>query len=135
MRNLAHKIVFLLITFFAIASCADKGEEFVPTLAITASDGSALDGRTIVVASEGGTNSFQIKSNAKWSIGCKAEWLKFSHAEGEGEGDADITFTANATESARSAVVVVYIQDNQQVRLSFNIIQHAPSIEQPEDNP
>ena len=50
MRNLAHKIVILLITFFAIASCADKGEEFVPTLAITASDGSTLDGRTIVGA-------------------------------------------------------------------------------------
>lgn len=134
------KILFLLALGCLCLACEDKQEEITPQLSITTNDGEALDGASLSFESEGGTAIVKICSNSAWSIGCSAEWISLSMTKGS--GDSEVTISADATEVSRSAVVVVYVDSAQQIRCSFNVVQHEPAPmpddttdENPADNP
>ena len=92
-----------------------------------------MDGASIVLSNEGEQYSFFIKSNTEWIIGCNAEWVKLSTATGR--GNSEVTLSADATMMSRSAVVIIYTLSGQQLRASFNVVQHANAEQEPEERP
>jgi hypothetical protein len=92
-----------------------------------------MDGASIVLSSDGEQYSFVIKSNTEWIIGCNADWVKLSTATGR--GNSEVTLSADATMMSRSAVVIIYTLSGQQLRASFNVVQHANAEQEPEERP
>lgn len=133
MKNRIHNILLLVVALFTICSCTKPSKEIVSTLTITTMEGAPMDGASIVLSSEGEQYSFVIKSNTEWIIGCNAEWVKLSSTTGR--GSSEVTLTADATTMSRSAVVIIYTLSGQQIRASFNVVQHANAEQEPEERP
>ena len=135
MKRFIHNTLLLLAVFFSILSCSDKGEEVAPPQidAIATETGSMLNGASVLLAGDGEQYSFGVRSNTAWTIGCQAEWVHFSSTVGQ--GNKEITLAADATDKSRSAVAIIYAQAAPQIKLSFNIIQHANTEIQPEERP
>ena len=133
MKKRIHNILLLIVALFSIASCSKPSTENVATLTIATKEGASLNGASIVLASEGEQYSFAINSNTEWSIGCNAEWITFSATEGL--GSSEVTVSADATMISRSAVVIIYTLNGQQIRASFNVVQHANAEQNPEEKP
>ena len=92
-----------------------------------------MNNATLIFDGAGEQKSFKVKSNSQWSIECGAEWVTFSTREGS--GDSSVNISANATNISRSAVVIVYVLSAQQIRQTFNIVQHAVPKDEPQDSP
>lgn len=134
MKSRIHNILLLVVALFAICSCSKPSKEtFVSTLTIATMEGAPMDGASIVLSNEGEQYSFFIKSNTEWIIGCNAEWVKLSTATGR--GNSEVTLSADATMMSRSAVVIIYTLSGQQIRASFNVVQHANAEQEPEERP
>ena len=134
MKSRIHNILLLVVALFAICSCSKPSKEtFVSTLTIATMEGAPIDGASIVLSSEGEQYSFVIKSNTEWIIGCNADWIKLSTATGRGY--SEVTLSADATMMSRSAVVIIYTLSGQQLRASFNVVQHANAEQEPEERP
>ena len=134
MKSRIHNILLLVVALFAICSCSKPSKEtFVSTLTIATMEGAPMDGASIVLSNEGEQYSFFIKSNTEWIIGCNAEWVKLSTATGR--GNSEVTLSADATMMSRSAVVIIYTLSGQQIRASFNVVQHANTEQEPEERP
>ena len=133
MKNRIHNILLLVVALFTICSCTKPSKEIVSTLTIATMEGAPMDGASIVLSSEGGQYSFVIKSNTEWIIGCNADWVKLSSTTGR--GSSEVTLTADATTMSRSAVVIIYTLSGQQIRASFNVVQHANAEQEPEERP
>ena len=134
MKSRIHNILLLVVALFTICSCSKPSKEtFVSTLTIATMEGAPMDGAPIVLSSEGEQYSFVIKSNTEWIIGCNAEWVKLSTATGR--GNSEVTLSADATMMSRSAVVIIYTLSGQQLRASFNVVQHANAEQEPEERP
>lgn len=133
MKNRIHNILLLVVALFTICSCTKPSKEIVSTLTITTMEGAPMDGASIVLSSEGEQYSFVIKSNTEWIIGCNADWVKLSSTTGR--GSSEVTLTADATTMSRSAVVIIYTLSGQQIRASFNVVQHANAEQEPEERP
>lgn len=133
MKNRIHNILLLVVALFTICSCTKPSKEIVSTLTIATMEGAPMDGASIVLSSEGEQYSFVIKSNTEWIIGCNAEWVKLSSTTGR--GSSEVTLTADATTMSRSAVVIIYTLSGQQIRASFNVVQHANAEQEPEERP
>ena len=134
MKSRIHNILLLVVALFTICSCSKPSKEtFVSTLTIATMEGAPMDGASIVLSSEGEQYSFVIKSNTEWIIGCNAEWVKLSTATGR--GNSEVTLSADATMMSRSAVVIIYTLSGQQIRASFNVVQHANAEQEPEERP
>lgn len=130
-----HLILIWCAAACLLLSCSDESN-IIPLLEIQ-SNGSTLNNASITFDRNGSNIAIEILSNVQWKIGCEAEWLTISPREGEGNGE--VLISADATSAARSAVVVVYLSDYNQVRHTFNIIQQGPITEPTpdsgEDNP
>ena len=134
MKSRIHNILLLVVALFAICSCSKPSKEtFVSTLTIATMEGAPMDGASIVLSNEGEQYSFVIKSNTEWIIGCNADWVKLSTATGR--GNSEVTLSADATMMSRSAVVIIYTLSGQQLRASFNVVQHANAEQEPEERP
>ena len=134
MKSRIHNILLLVVALFTICSCSKPSKEtFVSTLTIATMEGAPMDGASIVLSNEGEQYSFFIKSNTEWIIGCNAEWVKLSTATGR--GNSEVTLSADATMMSRSAVVIIYTLSGQQLRASFNVVQHANAEQEPEERP
>lgn len=134
MKSRIHNILLLVVALFTICSCSKPSKEtFVSTLTIATMEGAPMDGASIVLSNEGEQYSFVIKSNTEWIIGCNADWVKLSTATGR--GDSEVTLSADATMMSRSAVVIIYTLSGQQLRASFNVVQHANAEQEPEERP
>ena len=134
MKSRIHNILLLVVALFTIYSCSKPSKEtFVSTLTIATMEGAPMDGASIVLSNEGEQYSFVIKSNTEWIIGCNAEWVKLSTATGR--GNSEVTLSADATMMSRSAVVIIYTLSGQQLRASFNVVQHANAEQEPEERP
>ena len=133
MKKRIHNILLLIVALFSISSCSKPSTENVATLTIATKEGAPLNGASIVLASEGEQYLFAINSNTEWSIGCNAEWITFSATEGL--GSSEVTVSADATMISRSAVVIIYTLNGQQIRASFNVVQHANAEQNPEEKP
>ena len=134
MKSRIHNILLLVVALFTICSCSKPSKEtFVSTLTIATMEGAPMDGASIVLSNEGEQYSFVIKSNTEWIIGCNAEWVKLSTATGR--GNSEVTLSADATMMSRSAVVIIYTLSGQQIRASFNVVQHANAEQEPEERP
>ena len=134
MKSRIHNILLLVVALFTICSCSKPSKEtFVSTLTIATMEGAPMDGASIVLSNEGEQYSFVIKSNTEWIIGCNAEWVKLSTATGR--GNSEVTLSADATMMSRSAVVIIYTLSGQQLRASFNVVQHANAEQEPEERP
>ena len=134
MKSRIHNILLLVVALFTICSCSKPSKEtFVSTLTIATMEGAPMDGASIVLSSEGEQYSFVIKSNTEWIIGCNAEWVKLSTATDR--GNSEVTLSADATMMSRSAVVIIYTLSGQQIRASFNVVQHANAEQEPEERP
>ena len=134
MKSRIHNILLLVVALFTICSCSKPSKEtFVSTLTIATMEGAPIDGASIVLSSEGEQYSFVIKSNTEWIIGCNADWVKLSTATGRGY--SEVTLSADATMMSRSAVVIIYTLSGQQIRASFNVVQHANAEQKPEERP
>ena len=134
MKSRIHNILLLVVALFTICSCSKPSKEtFVSTLTITTMEGAPMDGASIVLSNEGEQYSFVIKSNTEWIIGCNADWVKLSTATGRGY--SEVTLSADATMMSRSAVVIIYTLSGQQIRASFNVVQHANAEQEPEERP
>lgn len=134
MKSRIHNILLLVVALFAICSCSKPSKEtFVSTLTIATMEGAPMDGASIVLSNEGEQYSFFIKSNTEWIIGCNADWVKLSTATGH--GNSEVTLSADATMMSRSAVVIIYTLSGQQIRASFNVVQHANAEQEPEERP
>lgn len=134
MKSRIHNILLLVVALFTICSCSKPSKEtFVSTLTIATMEGAPMDGASIVLSNEGEQYSFFIKSNTEWIIGCNAEWVKLSTATGR--GNSEVTLSADATMMSRSAVVIIYTLSGQQIRASFNVVQHANAEQEPEERP
>ena len=134
MKSRIHNILLLVVALFTICSCSKPSKEtFVSTLTIATMEGAPMDGTSIVLSNEGEQYSFFIKSNTEWIIGCNAEWVKLSTATGR--GNSEVTLSADATMMSRSAVVIIYTLSGQQIRASFNVVQHANAEQEPEERP
>ena len=133
MKNRIHNILLLVVALFTICSCTKPSKEIVSTLTIATMEGAPMDGASIVLSSEGEQYSFVIKSNTEWIIGCNADWVKLSSTTGR--GSSEVTLTADATTMSRSAVVIIYTLSGQQIRASFNVVQHANAEQEPEERP
>jgi hypothetical protein len=134
MKSRIHNILLLVVALFTICSCSKPSKEtFVSTLTIATMEGAPMDGASIVLSNEGEQYSFVIKSNTEWIIGCNAEWVKLSTATGR--GNSEVTLSADATMMSRSAVVIIYTLSDQQLRASFNVVQHANAEQEPEERP
>ncbi len=90
-----YRILGILGLFAFLLSCS-KDDEVIPDMVSLVKDNA-------VMTSEGGTQSFEIKSNAEWSIIGYAEWCELSATKGE--GDAIIEVTVGANEMAQSREV------------------------------
>ena len=134
MKSRIHNILLLVVALFTICSCSKPSKEtFVSTLTIATMEGAPMDGASIVLSNEGEQYSFFIKSNTEWIIGCNADWVKLSTATGH--GNSEVTLSADATMMSRSAVVIIYTLSGQQIRASFNVVQHANAEQEPEERP
>ena len=134
MKSRIHNILLLVVALFTICSCSKPSKEtFVSTLTIATMEGAPMDGASIVLSNEGEQYSFVIKSNTEWIIGCNADWVKLSTATGRGY--SEVTLSADATMMSRSAVVIIYTLSGQQLRASFNVVQHANAEQEPEERP
>ena len=134
MKSRIHNILLLVVALFTICSCSKPSKETsVSTLTIATMEGAPIDGASIVLSSEGEQYSFVIKSNTEWIIGCNADWVKLSTATGRGY--SEVTLSADATMMSRSAVVIIYTLSGQQIRASFNVVQHANAEQEPEERP
>ena len=134
MKSRIHNILLLVVALFTICSCSKPSKEtFVSTLTIATMEGAPMDGASIVLSNEGEQYSFFIKSNTEWIIGCNADWIKLSTATGR--GNSEVTLSADATMMSRSAVVIIYTLSGQQIRASFNVVQHANAEQEPEERP
>ena len=134
MKSRIHNILLLVVALFTICSCSKPSKEtFVSTLTIATMEGAPMDGASIVLSNEGEQYSFVIKSNTEWIIGCNADWVKLSTATGR--GNSEVTLSADATMMSRSAVVIIYTLSGQQIRASFNVVQHANAEQEPEERP
>ena len=134
MKSRIHNILLLVVALFTICSCSKPSKETsVSTLTIATMEGAPIDGASIVLSSEGEQYSFVIKSNTEWIIGCNADWVKLSTATGRGY--SEVTLSADATMMSRSAVVIIYTLSGQQLRASFNVVQHANAEQEPEERP
>ena len=134
MKSRIHNILLLVVALFTICSCSKPSKETsVSTLTIATMEGAPMDGASIVLSNEGEQYSFFIKSNTEWIIGCNAEWVKLSTATGR--GNSEVTLSADATMMSRSAVVIIYTLSGQQIRASFNVVQHANAEQEPEERP
>lgn len=133
MKSRIHNILLLVVALFTICSCSKPSKETSSTLAIATMEGAPIDGASIVLSSEGEQYSFFIKSNTEWIIGCNADWVKLSTATGR--GNSEVTLSADATMMSRSAVVIIYTLSGQQLRASFNVVQHANAEQEPEERP
>ena len=134
MKSRIHNILLLVVALFTICSCSKPSKEtFVSTLTIATMEGAPMDGASIVLSNEGEQYSFVIKSNTEWIIGCNADWVKLSTATGR--GNSEVTLSADATMMSRSAVVIIYTLSGQQLRASFNVVQHANAEQEPEERP
>lgn len=134
MKSRIHNILLLVVALFTICSCSKPSKEtFVSTLTIATMEGAPMDGASIILSNEGEQYSFVIKSNTEWIIGCNAEWVKLSTATGR--GNSEVTLSADATMMSRSAVVIIYTLSGQQIRASFNVVQHANAEQEPEERP
>ena len=134
MKSRIHNILLLVVALFTICSCSKPSKEtFVSTLTIATMEGAPMDGASIVLSNEGEQYSFFIKSNTEWIIGCNADWVKLSTATGR--GNSEVTLSADATMMSRSAVVIIYTLSGQQLRASFNVVQHANAEQEPEERP
>lgn len=134
MKSRIHNILLLVVALFTICSCSKPSKEtFVSTLTIATMEGAPMDGASIILSNEGEQYSFVIKSNTEWIIGCNADWVKLSTATGRGY--SEVTLSADATMMSRSAVVIIYTLSGQQIRASFNVVQHANAEQEPEERP
>ena len=134
MKSRIHNILLLVVALFTICSCSKPSKEtVVSTLTIATMEGAPMDGASIVLSNEGEQYSFVIKSNTEWIIGCNADWVKLSTATGR--GNSEVTLSADATMMSRSAVVIIYTLSGQQLRASFNVVQHANAEQEPEERP
>ena len=125
-------ITILLLALLFLSACTAENNIIIPQLSVSL-DGGNLDGHAINIAENGGQLMVNIESNSSWLAKSNADWITLSKQEGEGNGS--ITITASAAEQSRSAAVEVYLSSYNQIRSSFDIIQHVtPKEEQPEDN-
>lgn len=110
-------------------ACKTEGEELAVWLEITAADGKSLADTTIESSPQGEVIEITIASNTAWRISTSAEWIV--PQQSSGEGSQGVMLEVGTTTQSRSGVVVVQLAEAEQVRRSFNIVQHA---EGPEDN-
>ena len=126
-------ITLLLLALILLSACTAENNIIIPQLSVTLTDGGNLDGHAINIAEDGGELIVNVVSNSSWIAKSNADWLTLSKQNGEGNGS--ISITASAAEQSRSAAVEVYLSYYNQIRSSFDIIQHVtPKEEQPEDN-
>lgn len=113
-------------------ACKTEGEELAVWLEITAADGKSLSDTTIESSPQGEVIEITIASNTAWRISTSAEWIV--PQQSSGEGSQGVMLDVGTTTQSRSGVVVVQLAEAEQVRRSFNIVQHAEGPEGPEDN-
>lgn len=113
-------------------ACKTEGEELAVWLEITAADGKSLADTTIESSPQGEVIEITIASNTAWRISTSAEWIV--PQQSSGEGSQSVMLEVGTTTQSRSGVVVVQLAEAEQVRRSFNIVQHAEGPEGPEDN-
>ena len=126
-------ITLLLLALILLSACTAENNIIIPQLSVTLTDGGNLDGHAINIAEDGGELIVNVVSNSSWIAKSNADWLTLSKQNGEGNGS--ISITASAAEQSRSAAVEVYLSNYNQIRSSFDIIQHVtPKEEQPEED-
>lgn len=113
-------------------ACKTEGEELAVWLEIRLADGKSLADTTIESSPRGETIAITIASNTAWCISTSAEWI--APQQSSGEGSQSVMLEVGTTTQSRSGVVVVQLAETEQVRRSFNIVQHAEEPEGAEDN-
>lgn len=111
-------------------ACKTEGEELAVWLEITTADGKSLSDTTIESSPQGEVIEITIASNTAWRISTSAEWIV--PQQSSGEGSQGVMLEVGTTTQSRSGVVVVQLAEAEQVRRSFNIVQHAEGPEGPE---
>ena len=98
------KILLLsVLSLASLVSCKkDEGVLIIPVLTVTPTK--------INVAAEDVTASFQVKSNATWTVTCADSWVKSFTKTGSGNGTVKVDFTVNTdSQSERRADILVAV--------------------------
>ncbi len=111
-------------------ACSNEGESESAWLEIASAEDKSLANTTLDVDPRGEVLELKVKSNAAWHIASSVEWIVPTPSEGK--GSQSLRIEIESTSQSRSGVVVVQLAEVNQVRRSFNIVQHTP--EGPEDS-
>lgn len=111
-------------------ACSNEGESETAWLEITSIEDKSLANTTLDADPRGEVIEFKVKSNAAWHIASSVDWIVPTPSDGK--GSQSLRIEVESTSQSRSGVVIVQLAEVNQVRRSFNIVQHTP--EGPEDS-
>ncbi|MDD5149817.1 MAG: cellulase family glycosylhydrolase [Flavobacterium sp.] len=113
-----YKIVMLLFMVTIAISCEDKGSGEAPILVVSTKEAT--------FEPEGGTSTFTIEANSKWTIENEALWLQIDKAAGDA-GTTTVTLTTLSNDSGVTRPVKIrVIANNGQARVIY--ILQAPNL-------
>lgn len=91
------ELLFVCIGVLSFCACSEDEEWDITELEVTTSN---LD-----IPYTGGSHTFSFKTNNKWTISCKDEWVSFDKTSGTGDATITATFENNPADYTRKSYI------------------------------
>lgn len=112
------------LMLLSVVSCDNKEDQ--PSVALEVSTSG------LSFAGNGESRSFDVKTEADWTVSSDAAWLSFDPASGSGNASVSVTAAANPASEKRFATVSVSAGS---IRVNVAVSQGAKGEERPDDPP